>query len=95
MEAEKKSLPSTSGTQSFAESVIARKKAEEMARRAEEEEDEVEREAEEPEVQESAAMTRQPRPGTLGRIIGATVVRGWPIVVGCVQRYIGGARNKA
>ena len=37
MEAEKKSLPSTSGTQSFAESVIARKKAEEMARMAEEE----------------------------------------------------------
>ena len=37
LEAEKKSLPSTSGTQSFAESVIARKKAEEMARMAEEE----------------------------------------------------------
>ena len=34
---EMKPLPSTSGTQSFAESVIARKKAEEMARMAEEE----------------------------------------------------------
>ena len=34
-----KPLPSTSGTQSFTESVIARKKAEEMARRAEEEEE--------------------------------------------------------
>ena len=62
MEAEKKSLPSTSGTQSFAESVIARKKAEEMARRAEEEEDEVEREAaaEPEEQQEAAAMDEGP-----------------------------------
>ena len=34
---EMKPLPSTSGTQSFAESVIARKKAEGMARMAEEE----------------------------------------------------------
>ena len=61
MEPERKSLPSTSGTQSFAESVIARKKAEEMARRAEEEEDEVERETEKPEEQqEAAAMDEGP-----------------------------------
>ena len=44
-----KPLPSTSGTQSFTESVIARKKAEEMARRAEEEEEEEKEKEKEPE----------------------------------------------
>ena len=55
-----KPLPSTSGTQSFAESVIARKKAEETARRAEGEEEEKEAEPEKEAEKEQEPMDEGP-----------------------------------
>ena len=57
---EEDQVPSTSGTQSFAESVIARKKAEETARRAEEEEEEKEAEPEKEAEQEQEPMDEGP-----------------------------------